>query len=150
WVGVRVLRYSIGFGPRIGGFTSRRSGVEYRIGVLHLGGYVKILDERQGTVADDDQQYAFNRVHPLRRIAILAAGPAVNVIFALVAYWGVFMLGTTGVQPIVGPPPANSPAAVAGLQAEDWVVSVNNAPVQTWRSLKLRLFEAQVASRPAV
>lgn len=84
--GVKVLTYSIGFGPKIAGWTSKKSGIDYRISALPLGGYVKMLDEREGEVAVDEQHLSFNRQHPLKKIAIVAAGPLMNFIIAIVLF----------------------------------------------------------------
>ena len=122
-LGVRVLRYSIGFGHRVFGWTSRKTGIEYWLSALPLGGYVKMLDEREAPVAEADKPFAFNRVHPWRRIAIVAAGPGVNVLFAILAYWLVFMIGVAGIKPMIGAAPADSLAAQVGLRAGDEIIA---------------------------
>src|SRR5699024_1935310 len=92
-LGVRVIRYSLGFGPKLWGRVSPKTGIEYWVSAIPLGGYVKMLDEREATVAEADLPYAFNRQHPLKKLAIVFAGPGVNLLFAVFAYWLVFMLG---------------------------------------------------------
>lgn len=82
-LGVKVLVYSIGFGPTLLKWTSKKSGIKYQLSALPLGGYVKMLDEREGNVAEQDLPYAFNRQKPWKRIAIVAAGPLINLIFAV-------------------------------------------------------------------
>ena len=89
--GVKVLTYSIGFGPKLAGWTSKRSGIDYRLSALPFGGYVKMLDEREGEVAKDQLHLAFNRQHPLKKIAIVAAGPIMNFVIAIALFWVLFM-----------------------------------------------------------
>lgn len=140
-MGVRVLRYSIGFGHRIWGWTSARSGTEYWLSAVPLGGYVKMLDEREGPVEDAAKPYAFNRQHPLKRIAIVFAGPGVNFLFAAFAYWLVFMLGVSALKPIVGTVPAHTVAAQTQLSRGDAIVAVGDTPIETWQELRLTLLE---------
>ena len=140
-MGVKVLRYSIGFGHRIWGFTGRRSGIEYWLSAIPLGGYVKMLDEREGEVAEADKPYAFNRQHPARRIAIVAAGPGVNFLFAIAAYWLVFMIGVAGIKPMIAGAPEASLAAQAGLLAGDEIVAIDDRPIENWEDLRLGLIE---------
>lgn len=147
-MGVRVLRYSIGFGRRIVGWTSRKTGTEYWLAAIPLGGYVKMLDEREAPVADADKPFAFNRVHPLRRIAIVAAGPGVNLLFAILAYWVVFMMGVPGIKPVIEAPPADSLAAHAGLQAGDEIQTLGDTSIQDWQQLRLGLIERALDHRP--
>jgi regulator of sigma E protease len=113
--GVKVLRFSIGFGPRLFGWTSAKSGTEFVVCLLPLGGYVKMVDGREGPVAEEDQGKAFN-VQPLRsRVAIVSAGPLANLLFAVLLYAGVNWSGVEQAQPILSKPPANSIAAAAGI-----------------------------------
>lgn len=147
-LGVRVLRYSIGFGRKLVGWTSRKTGIEYWIAAIPLGGYVKMLDEREAPVADSEKHQAFNRVHPWRRIAIVFAGPGVNILFAIAAYWLVLMLGIPGVKPIVGTPQVGTPAARAGFQARDHVVSLADQSIDDWQSLRLALIERSLDGKP--
>jgi regulator of sigma E protease len=140
-MGVKVLRYSIGFGNRVWGFTGRKSGIEYWLSAIPLGGYVKMLDEREGEVAEADKPYAFNRQHPARRIAIVAAGPGVNFLFAVAAYWLVFMIGVAGIKPMIGPAPESSLAAEAGLGAGEQIVAIDDRKIENWEDLRLGLIE---------
>jgi regulator of sigma E protease len=113
--GVKVLRFSVGLGPRLLGWTSKRSGTEYVFCVLPFGGYVKMLDEREGDVASQERQQAFN-LKPLRlRAAIVAAGPATNLLFAIALYALVNWSGTEQAQAIVSKPLVGSVAAQAGF-----------------------------------
>ena len=140
-LGVRVLRYSIGFGTRVVGWTSRKTGIEYWLSALPLGGYVKMLDEREGPVAEADQPYAFNRVHPWRRIAIVAAGPGINIAFAVLAYWVVFMIGVPGMKPIIEAPAEGTIAARAGLDAGDEITAIDGRAIADWQDLRMTLVE---------
>ena len=139
--GVKVLRYSIGFGRVI---WSRRSGpdnTEYCLSAIPLGGYVKLLDEREGDVPAAELSRAFNRQPIPARIAILLAGPLLNFIFAIIAYWAMFVVGVPGLQPIVGEITPDSIAAEAGLQSEDRIVTVGQQPVSTWEGAVLAILD---------
>ncbi|MBH04044.1 MAG: RIP metalloprotease RseP, partial [Xanthomonadales bacterium] len=138
-LGVRVLRYSIGFGHQVFGWTSRKTGIEYWLSALPLGGYVKMLDEREAPVAEADKPFAFNRVHPWRRIAIVAAGPGVNVLFAILAYWLVFMIGVPGMKPIIDTPAEGSIAARAGLASGDEITGLDGRAIADWQDLRMTL-----------
>ena len=130
-LGVKVLKFSIGFGRALWR-REGRDGVVYEISAVPLGGYVKMLDEREGEVAAADLPHAFNRQHVSKRIAIVAAGPVFNFMLAIVAYWLVFVAGVTGLKPIIDEPPATSRAAAAGLHAGDEVLSINGEDIPTF------------------
>lgn len=147
-LGVRVLRYSIGFGRKIVGWTSRKTGIEYWLAAIPLGGYVKMLDEREAPVSESAKPYAFNRVHPWRRIAIVAAGPGINIVFAIAAYWLVLLLGVPGIKPVLGTPEAHTPAARAGFQAKDHVVALAGHSIDDWQDLRLALLERDFQNKP--
>lgn len=140
-MGVRVIRYSIGFGPKIWGWTSAKTGIEYWLSAIPLGGYVKMLDEREGEVDESDRPYAFNRQHPLKKLAVVAAGPGVNFLFAIFAYWLIFMLGVSGIKPIIGAVPADTIAAQTQLRQGDQIVAVGETQTQTWQELRLTLLD---------
>jgi regulator of sigma E protease len=128
--GVKVLRFSVGFGravwKRIG-----RDGTEYQIAAIPLGGYVKMLDAREGEVDPAERHQEFTAQPIWKRIAIVAAGPGFNVIFTIAAFWLMFVLGRTDTAPIVTATP-QSIAAQAGIQPGDRLLSVGGAPVNTW------------------
>jgi regulator of sigma E protease len=139
-LGVKVLRYSVGFGRALWKRTGA-DGVEYVIAVLPLGGYVKMLDEREGDVAPADLPRAFNRQPPWKRIAIVAAGPLANFLLAVVAYWVVYVAGITGPKAIIAEPPPASRAAAAGLRAGDEILAISGEPVPTFQVLRTELIE---------
>lgn len=134
--GVRVLQFSIGFGPalwsRIG-----RDGTEYRIAAIPLGGYVRMLDEREAPVADAELDYAFNRKSLGQRTAIVAAGPVFNFIFAIAAFWLMFVVGIPETRPVIGE--TTGIAAEAGLEREDLIVQVDGEATKTWTHVLLEL-----------
>jgi regulator of sigma E protease len=143
--GVKVLRFSVGFGRPL--FVRRygRDRTEWAVSALPLGGYVKMLDEREGKVPPEEQHRAFNRASVQRRIAIVAAGPAANFLLAIVLYWALFLHGLPALKPMIAEPPAGSPAAMAGLAAGDEILSVDGVDVQSFQDLRLRLLRASVA-----
>lgn len=138
-LGVKVLRYSIGFGRKVWGWTSKKTGTEYWIAAIPLGGYVKMLDEREGEVASADLPHAFNRQKLWKRVAIVAAGPGINFAFAILAYWLVFVLGVAGIKPIIGVVDAETQAHRAGLSQGEQVVAVDDKQTATWQELRLTL-----------
>lgn len=138
--GVKVLRFSIGFGKPL--FRWRdQLGTEYAVAAVPLGGYVKMLDEREAPVDAHEQHLAFNRKPVLQRIAVVAAGPVANFILAVVAYWGLFLAGESGYAPVIGEVETGSIADVAGLEAGQEVVAVDGEETPTWQALSFRLLE---------
>ena len=148
WAGVKVLRFSVGFGKPL--FTRRfgRDQTEWSIAALPLGGYVKMLDEREGAVSPHEAHRSFNRASVWRRIGIVVAGPAANFLLAIIFYWALFMHGLPALKPLVGEPPQGSPAAVAGLAAGDEIRAVNGDPTPSFQDLRLSLLRANVAQKP--
>ncbi len=140
-LGIKVMRFSIGFGKTL--FSWRRKGddTEYVIAALPLGGYVKMVDEREGAVAEADLPRAFNRQPLRKRLAVVLAGPVFNLLFAVLAYWVIFMAGVPGVKPIVGNIAAGSPAAAAGFEPRDQIVAVGGHETRTWDVAVLELFQ---------
>jgi len=134
--GVRVLRFSIGFGQPL---WSRKAadGVEYAVAAIPLGGYVKMLDEREGEVPADQSHEAFNRKPVWQRIAIVLAGPVFNVVFAILAFWLMFMVGIPDSRPIIGE--VSGIAAASGLRAGDEIVALDQSETQTWSHALLGL-----------
>jgi regulator of sigma E protease len=146
WCGMKVLRFSIGFGKPIWTRVAGTDRTEYCISNIPLGGYVKFLDEREGPVADADQGRAFNHRPIPARIAVLLAGPAFNFLFALVAYWVLFMQGVPTLRPVIGPVEPDSYAAEAGLQENQLLVAVGDQPVDDWGTALLSILDQMVAT----
>lgn len=142
--GVKVLRFSVGFGRMIWQKQLGRDGTEWAISVFPLGGYVKMLDEREGDVAPEEAHRAFNRQSVGRRSLIVAAGPAANLLLAVALYWGVFMAGSNELLPILGTPPDGTPAAMAAIANGEQVRAVDGQPVATWNDLRWLLLRKAV------
>lgn len=136
--GVHVIRFSIGFGKALWSRTGR-NGTEYAIAAIPLGGYVRMLDEREGEVPPERLHEAFNRQPVSRRFAIVAAGPLVNLLFAVAVYWVLFIAGSQQMAPIVGVVRDGSPAAQAGIRAGDEILSIDGMAVTSWDDVPLRL-----------
>ncbi len=146
--GVKVLRFSVGFGKPL---LSRRFGAdqtEWTLAALPFGGYVKMLDEREGEVPPADAHRSFNRATVWRRIGIVAAGPAANFLLAIAFYWVLLMQGLPVLKPLIGEPPANTPAARAGLVAGDEIRQVNGDATPSFQDVRLALLRAGVANQP--
>jgi regulator of sigma E protease len=140
--GVKVLRFSVGFGRSLAVWRRGRDQTEWVIAAVPFGGYVKMLDEREGPVAPHEADRAFNRQTVWRRIAIVIAGPLFNFIFAVLVYAGLFMYGLPEARPILGAPPAGTIAAAAGVGAGDTVRAVDGEPVATWQDLRWLILQA--------
>jgi len=143
WCGVKVLRFSVGFGRII---VSRRVGpdkTEWALSAIPLGGYLKMADEREGDVAAVDLPRAFNRQNVWKRIAIVAAGPVANLLLAVVLFAGTYIVGIPGQRALLAEPAAGTAAAAAGVRGGDLVVSLDDDPVQSWQDLRWRLLRAQ-------
>ncbi|MFW1857522.1 RIP metalloprotease RseP [Acinetobacter defluvii] len=138
-LGVKVLVYSIGFGPTLLKWTSKKSGIQYQLSALPLGGYVKMLDEREGNVSAEDLPYAFNRQSPWKRIAIVAAGPLINLIFAILLFWILFLPAQEQLNTRVGKILPNTPAATVQMQQGDKIVAIDGTPTATWEKLNYAL-----------
>lgn len=138
--GIRVLRFSIGFGKVL--WRRRDSqGTEYAISAIPVGGYVKLLDEREGPVATADLPEAFNRKPVWKRILVLVAGPAANFVFAAAAYWVLFVAGIPALKPVLGEITPNSMAAHAGLQPGDEIVGVGRRETGTREAVILAILD---------
>ncbi|WP_434677707.1 sigma E protease regulator RseP [Pseudomonas sp. R1-18] len=136
--GVKVLRFSVGFGTALVRWHDRQ-GTEYVIAAIPLGGYVKMLDEREGDVPPELADQSFNRKSVYQRIAIVIAGPAANFLLALVFFWALAMLGSQQVRPVIGAVEAGSIAERAGLAAGQEIVSVDGEPTSGWSAVNLQL-----------
>ncbi len=140
-LGVKVLVYSIGFGPTLLKWTSKKSGIQYQLSALPLGGYVKMLDEREGNVAEEDLPKAFNRQSPWKRIAIVAAGPLINLAFAVVLFWILFLPSQEQLNTRVGSVVPNSPAATVQMQVGDKITAIDGISVSSWEKLNFALVD---------
>ncbi|MFZ5502642.1 MAG: RIP metalloprotease RseP [Pseudomonadota bacterium] len=140
--GVKVLRFSVGFGKVIYRKRFSANDTEWVISAIPLGGYVKMLDEREGEVAAQDLPYAFNRKPVLQRMAIVVAGPLANLLLAIVLYWALFIHGLPGVKPILGEIPPDTPAAMAHMQTGETIVSINGTAIPSWQELRWALLAA--------
>ena len=143
-VGVKVLRFSVGFGHTLWSRRFGRDQTEWAIGLFPLGGYVKMLDENEGEVAADEVHRSFNRQSVWRRMAIVAAGPIANLILAVFVYWGVFCYGSEEPKPILGMPVAASSAAAAGFESGEEVLKVAGEQVRTWQDFRWELLRRAV------
>ncbi|MBC9249709.1 RIP metalloprotease RseP [Pseudomonas alcaligenes] len=136
--GVKVLRFSVGFGAPLLRWHDRQ-GTEFVVAAIPLGGYVKMLDEREAAVPAEQLGQAFNRKSVAQRIAIVAAGPVANFFLAILFFWVIAMLGSQQVRPVIGAVAPESLAAAAGLQAGQEIVAVDGEPTSGWAAISLQL-----------
>lgn len=136
--GVKVLRFSVGFGKPLWSYTDKL-GTEFSIAPIPLGGYVKMLDEREGEVKAEELSQAFNQKNVWQRIAIASAGPIANFLFAIFAYWSLFILGTSGLVPVIGSVEENSPAFEQGVQVGDRITAVGDTKVDSFQEVSWQL-----------
>ncbi len=147
-LGVKVLRFSIGFGPAIRRWRGRDADqVEYVIAAIPLGGYVKMLDEGEGEVAPHERDRAFNRKSLAVRSAVVIAGPAFNFLFAIFAYATMFLVGVDGLKPFIGDVESDSIAARAGLRSGQEIVAIDGRTVRTWQGVIEGLLSHSVGGR---
>jgi len=139
-LGIKVLRFAIGFGKPLWTYTSKKDDkIEYVLAAIPFGGYVKMLDEREGDVSEDEVHRAFNRQPVWKRFLVVLAGPAFNFIFAIFAFSITYMIGINSVQPYVGSVVAGTPAAQAGFQEKDKILAINGADVVSMSEVRLSL-----------
>jgi regulator of sigma E protease len=144
-LGFKVLRFSIGFGrPLVTRVSRDADRVEYVLAAIPLGGYVRLLDERDGPVPAGEEHRAFNRRPPIARIAVLLAGPVANLVFAVLAYWLLFMHGVPGLRPVLGEVAPDSIAARADLRSGDQFMSVAGVATPTRETAVLAILESVV------
>lgn len=134
-LGVKVLRFSIGFGRPLWSWYGGRDRTEYCIAAIPFGGYVKMLDEREGEVPEADLPRAFNRRPLWVRTAVVLAGPLFNFLFAAAAYWLMLVVGVSGLRPLVAEVTPGSPAAAAGLEPHEEIVAVDGRATPTWEAV---------------
>jgi regulator of sigma E protease len=149
-LGVKVLRFSIGFGNPLWQRTFGTDNTELVVAAIPLGGYVKMLDEREGEVAPDERHRAFNRQPLSTRVAVVSAGPLFNFIFAILVYWAMFAAGVPGLRPVVGDVQAGSLAEQAGILAGDEILAIGDRPTPTWESAVMELLDAGLGERSSI
>jgi len=145
---VKVLRFSVGFGRPLATWRLGADRTEWMIAAVPFGGYVKMLDEREGPIAFDEAPRAFNRQSVWKRFFIVVAGPAFNFLFAVLVYAGLYMYGLPEARPVLGEAPAGSLAAAAGLRAGDTVRAVDGESVATWQEVRWRVLQAALQREP--
>jgi len=143
-MGVKVLRFSVGFGKPLWTIKAGADQTEYVVASIPLGGYVKMLDEREAEVAEADLDRAFNRKNVWKRFAIVAAGPMFNFIFAIVAYTLIYLVGIDGIKPVIGEVSVPSPAHSAGVRLQDTILSINGIETPSWEKARFTLLEESV------
>lgn len=139
--GVKVLTYSIGFGTRLFGWTSKKTGIDYRFCAIPLGGYVRMLDEREGEVSEHERHLAFNNQHPLKKIAIVAAGPIMNFVIAIILFFILFLQPSEQLSTKIGRIVPDSPVAKSSLQVGDKIIAVDGKNTATWQDINYRLVD---------
>ncbi|OBX72950.1 RIP metalloprotease RseP [Moraxella atlantae] len=137
--GVKVLTYSIGFGPKLISWTSRKTGINYALSALPLGGYVKMLDEREGEVAAHERHLAFNNQTPFKKIAVVAAGPLMNLLIAVLLFWVILLVPKTMLATKIGSIAPNTPASHAALAVGDEITAIDQTRVQNWQDINFAL-----------
>ncbi|MDP2805455.1 MAG: RIP metalloprotease RseP [Gallionellaceae bacterium] len=138
---VKVLRFSLGFGKVIYSKRFASGETEWVVSMIPLGGYVKMLDEREGEVLTEELPRAFNRQSVLKRMAIVVAGPVANLLLAIVFYWALFIYGVPGVKPILGAVPQQTAAASAQLRAQETIISINGQATPSWQEVRWMLLD---------
>ncbi|TXT25118.1 MAG: regulator of sigma E protease [Gallionellaceae bacterium] len=137
--GVKVLRFSIGFGKPLVKWhfgKARNRETEWVVSAIPLGGYVRMLDEREGEVAEHELHRSFSRQPVLWRMAIVAAGPTANLLLAIALYWALFMYGVQGVKPVLGEIVPDSPAAMAQFRSNEMLISINGDAAPSWEEVR--------------
>lgn len=139
-MGIKVLRFSIGFGKALWRRYDKK-GTEYVLAMIPLGGYVKMLDENEGPVAEVDLPVAFNRQPLYKKIAVVAAGPLTNFIFAFILYWLIFIIGFNTIAPVIGKIAPHSIASQAGLKPNEEIISIEQKPTNDWMNIVLSMMD---------
>lgn len=152
WCGVKVLKFSVGFGKSIWSKKFGRDQTEFAIAAIPLGGYVKMLGEQPFSDTHDadgeheDMSRAFNQQSVGKRMAIVLAGPFANLLLAIILYWALFMGGTLGIKPYIGSVPDNTPAAASKIQPGDMIQKINGKPAATWQDVRWLLLNESLKS----
>ena len=147
--GVKVLRFSVGFGRPLWRIRRGRDQTEWVIAALPLGGYVKMLDEHEGPVATEELHRAFNRQSVWRRIAVVVAGPAANFLLAIAFYWALFVGGVQEAKPVLAAPEPGTVAEASGIARGETILKINGEPVASWQQVRWQLLQLAVERQPA-
>ena len=145
WCGMKVLRFSIGFGKPFATWIGGKDKTEYCLSAIPLGGYVRFLDSREGEVAPEDEGRAFDHRPIPARIAVLLAGPLFNFLFAIAAYWVIFASGVPAALPTVGDVEQDSYSDVAGLEFGDRIVAVGDKETADWESALVAILDEMIS-----
>lgn len=138
YLGIKILRFSIGFGKALYTWHDQK-GTEYVIAPIPLGGYVKLLDETEAPVKEEDKPFAFNRQPIYKRFAVVIAGPLSNLLLAVILYWTIFIIGFQTPIPIIGNVEPASIASLAGLKSQQQIISVDQHDTRSWTAVIMRL-----------
>jgi regulator of sigma E protease len=149
-LGVKILRFSVGFGTPIWTKKIGADETEFVLAPIPLGGYVKMLDEREGEVSPDQLHRAFNRQNLWVRSAIVVAGPGINFVFAILAFAAMFMVGVPALKPIIGNVIKETPAAFAGLKPDQMIIAVNDDPVKSWEQVLQKTVTVILDKQPLI
>ncbi len=147
--GIKVLRFSVGFGRPLWKVRRGRDQTEWVIAALPLGGYVKMLDEHEGPVAPEELHRAFNRQSVWRRIAVVVAGPAANFLLAIAFYWALFVGGVQEAKPVLAAPEPGTVAEASGIARGETILKINGEPVASWQQVRWQLLQLAVEKQPA-
>lgn len=148
WCNVKVLRFSVGFGRVLASRRYGRDQTEWAVAAFPLGGYVKMLDEREGEVAAADLPRAFNRQSVFRRFVVVVAGPLANFLLAILLYWLIFMHGMPGIKPVIGNVAPGSAAAHAGFAPGEIITRIGEEKAATWQDARWILLKHVVSQQP--
>ena len=148
WCGVKVLRFSLGFGTPLLSKQIGKDNTEFVLAAFPLGGYVKMLDEREAPVAEHELHRAFNRQAVWKRMLIVLAGPVANLLLAILLYWVLFMHGVMGIKPLLGDIPAKRPAAMGQMQSGELITDIAGEPVASWQDVRWVLMRQALDSAP--
>ncbi|MCL4133271.1 UNVERIFIED_CONTAM: hypothetical protein GTU68_045455 [Idotea baltica] len=143
-VGIKVLKFSVGMGKSLWTRVGKVDGTEYTIAAIPFGGYVRMLDERVDKVPPGERHRAFNQKPLWARAAVVIAGPLANFLLAIAAYWLVFMIGISGIAPLLGNIAPDSPAAAGGFESEDKLLSINGTATPSWSDARLVLLDSSL------
>lgn len=148
WCGVKVLRFSLGFGAPLLTRHFGKDNTEFVLAAFPLGGYVKMLDEREAPVAEREAHRAFNRQAVWKRMLIVLAGPVANLLLAILLYWVLFMHGVMGIKPLLGDVPLQTPAAIAQMKSGELITDIAGEPVASWQDVRWILMRQALGNTP--